>query len=199
MAGETLPIDAVGATAGGQGLEALILVMAAMIFVAILVGVALYIYTAMAWMRIAKKTNTEPAWLAWIPIANIVLISRVARMHWWPILLLIPGMIFSIFNTIYPETVVFLILYVVSVLLYGVFHAIWMWKTFERVGRPGWWAIITFAFAALSTPFLAMEIPGLTMLLGIILAVIGTALSLVFLGFAAWGNKGITKAKKSRK
>ena len=40
---------------------------------------------------IASKTNTSPAWLAWIPIANVVLLLMVAdKPIWWIILLFIP-------------------------------------------------------------------------------------------------------------
>lgn len=53
----------------------------------VLFSLLIYIYLAFAFMTIAKKTNTEPAWLAWIPIANIYLMSKIAQKKWWPILL----------------------------------------------------------------------------------------------------------------
>lgn len=41
------------------------------------IGIAFYVYFAICLMKIAKKTNTENAWMAWIPIANL----RVVRIN----------------------------------------------------------------------------------------------------------------------
>lgn len=52
---------------------------------------AMYVYIALAVKTIAEKTNTENTWLAWIPIANFVLLLNIARKPiWWIVLLLIP-------------------------------------------------------------------------------------------------------------
>ena len=48
----------------------------------LLMVLALYIYTSVCLMVIAQKTNTNNAWLAWIPIANIFLMTSVAKQHW---------------------------------------------------------------------------------------------------------------------
>ncbi len=50
-----------------------------------------YIYFALCLQTIANKTNTENAWLAWIPIANIYLMTQIAgRPGWWLLLMFIP-------------------------------------------------------------------------------------------------------------
>jgi hypothetical protein len=50
-----------------------------------------YIYVSLALQTIAQKTNTENGWLAWIPIANIILMLNIAKKPvWWIILFLIP-------------------------------------------------------------------------------------------------------------
>lgn len=50
-----------------------------------------YIYMSVCLMKIAKKTNTENAWLAWIPILNVILMLQVAKKPlWWIILFFIP-------------------------------------------------------------------------------------------------------------
>lgn len=55
------------------------------------VTIVLWIYMAIAFMRIAAKTQTPNGWLAWIPIANIALMLMIAkRPMWWVALLLIP-------------------------------------------------------------------------------------------------------------
>jgi hypothetical protein len=112
----------------GKGLLVFVIAFLGLIIASITISIAFYIYGALAIMAIAKKTNTKPAWLAWIPIANIYLLSKMAGMHWWPILLLIPFMI-PIVN-------------VITGIILAIFVAIWYWKIFERVGKPGWWAIM---------------------------------------------------------
>ena len=63
-----------------------------------LVSLAVYAYVAFCLYTIAKKTNTENPWLAWIPIANIVLailvVWKIAEARnkpgWLGILLIVP-------------------------------------------------------------------------------------------------------------
>ncbi|HLN19344.1 MAG TPA: DUF5684 domain-containing protein [Patescibacteria group bacterium] len=51
----------------------------------------IYIYMAICLMKMAHKTNTPNAWLAWIPIANAFLMLQIAKKPlWWFILFLIP-------------------------------------------------------------------------------------------------------------
>jgi hypothetical protein len=69
-------------------------------------------------MVIANKTNTENSWLAWIPIANLYLICKIAgKPGWWVILFLIP-----------------LVNIVISII-------IWM-KIAEMRGKPSWLGIL---------------------------------------------------------
>lgn len=50
-----------------------------------------YIYVALALQTIAQKTNAANGWMAWIPIANIILMLNIAKKPiWWIILFLIP-------------------------------------------------------------------------------------------------------------
>lgn len=98
--------------AAGAGLLAGIL-----LFELILIAV-FYIYFALALQTIATKTNTENAWLAWIPIVNLFLMVNIAQKPgWWFILCLIPFV-----------NVVMLII-------------IWM-AIAERRGKPSWWGIM---------------------------------------------------------
>ncbi|OGF48232.1 MAG: hypothetical protein A2231_04305 [Candidatus Firestonebacteria bacterium RIFOXYA2_FULL_40_8] len=54
-------------------------------------GIAVYVFMAICLQTIAKKTNTENAWLAWIPVANIFLVANIAKKPvWWAILCFIP-------------------------------------------------------------------------------------------------------------
>ncbi|MBU0459714.1 MAG: hypothetical protein KKH52_01795 [Nanoarchaeota archaeon] len=94
----------------------------------LLIGIGLYVYMALALMTVAKRLKDKQPWLAWIPVANLVLMARLAKMHWWPVLLVI-GMIIPFVN------------FVAGIALL-VFTMIWMWKICEARKRPGWWAIL---------------------------------------------------------
>jgi len=52
---------------------------------------ATYLWLALCLYLISNKTKTPDAWLAWIPIANIYLMCKIAgRSGWWAILFFIP-------------------------------------------------------------------------------------------------------------
>ena len=54
-------------------------------------GLAVYVWLALTLHVIANKTDTSNSWLAWIPIANLYLMCKVAgRSGWWTILFFIP-------------------------------------------------------------------------------------------------------------
>lgn len=56
-----------------------------------IIFLVLYVFYAICLMKIAKKSNTPNAWLAWIPIANIVLMLQVAKKPiWWIVLFFVP-------------------------------------------------------------------------------------------------------------
>jgi hypothetical protein len=101
-----------------------------MFFVLLAVFAVLYVYLALAVQTIAKKTNTENAWLAWIPIANIILLLNIAKKPlWWFLLCLIP-----------------LVNIVISII-------IWM-AVAEARGKPNWWGIL------LIVPVVNLIVPG---------------------------------------
>ena len=57
----------------------------------LVIAIAFYIYFAICLMKIAKKTNTPNGWMAWIPIANVILMLQIAKKPlWWIILFLVP-------------------------------------------------------------------------------------------------------------
>lgn len=95
--------------------------LVAFIVLAVLVGIALYVYQAWAWMRIAKKRKYKHPWLAWIPFAASAMRLEMGGFHWaWVFLFLIP-----IFGWI-----------AVLVLL-----TISMWRIFEKQKYAGWLAL----------------------------------------------------------
>ena len=121
----------------------------------IIISVALYVYSSLAYMTIANKLGVENAWLAWVPITNVYLITRMAGMSWAPMLLM-AGFIIPIVN-------------VFCIIIFTVFSFVWMWKIFEKVGRPGWWVLLGLI------PF------------------VGALVLFILLGVAAWGKGGAVK------
>ncbi len=92
--------------------------------------VVFYIYFAICLMKIAKKTNTENGWFAWIPILNVFLMLMIAKKPlWWFILMFIP-----IVNII------------ISII-------VWM-AVAEARGKPSWIGIL------MIVPFVNIIIPG---------------------------------------
>ena len=73
--------------ASGSGLGGFVAIFAAVwIFI-----LAIYIYSAICYMAMAKRTNTPNGWFAFIPILNMILMLQIAkRPLWWIILMLIP-------------------------------------------------------------------------------------------------------------
>lgn len=118
----------------------------------IVIVLFLWIYTSIAFSSIAKKGKSKYSpGIAWIPIVGPSLIaSDLAKMHWWPLLLLL-GFWIPFIGTLLG-------------IVFAVFFIVWNWKMFEKLKRPGWWAIF-YVIPVLSIVYL------------------------VFLGIAAWGKK----------
>jgi hypothetical protein len=56
-----------------------------------IIFLAIYVYMAICLMKMARKTNTENAWLAWVPVGNIILLLQISKKPiWWIILFFIP-------------------------------------------------------------------------------------------------------------
>lgn len=93
-------------------------------------AVVVYVYMALALQTIAAKTGTANAWLAWIPIANLILMLSVAKKPmWWILLFLIP--------------IVNLVIAVI----------VWMGVA-EARNKPNWWGILTIV------PVVNLVVPG---------------------------------------
>jgi len=173
------------------------------IFVMIFAIIGIYIYTSFALMAIAKKTKTEPAWLAWIPIANLALIAKIAKMKWWPILLTIPAFVCCIAGFIFLALkqnligVILLILYGIILIPFIVYSTIWYWKMFKAVNRPGWWSLVPIVPSII---YLILSFPKSVLLniLGSLFSLGGSVAFLVLIGISAWSDvpKQITKNKK---
>lgn len=97
------------------------MVGAFMVFFVIL-GIAVYVYTALALMTIATKLKHKQPWLAWIPFANISLVLMMGGFHWaWVFLMLVP---------------------VLGWIAIMVMSIISMWRIYEKRKYPGWLSLI---------------------------------------------------------
>tara|TARA_Y100000310_G_scaffold338638_2_gene428835 strand:+ start:411 stop:845 length:435 start_codon:yes stop_codon:yes gene_type:complete len=91
------------------------------ILMALLFIAAFYVYTALAWMTIARKLKHKRPWLAWIPIVNISLILQLGKFHWaWVFLILIP-------------VAGWIALFILSIIA--------TWRIFEKRKYPGWFSL----------------------------------------------------------
>ena len=93
---------------------------------AVIITLAVYIYTSWAVMTIANKTKTQPAWLAWIPIANLFLIAKIAQVGWWTALIVI-------FAGWIP---------IIGQVLALAITVWWFWQIAERRNYEGWMGIL---------------------------------------------------------
>ena len=127
-------------------------------------AVAFYLYGSFVLMGIAKRTGVGPLWLAWIPFVQLVILSKVAKMHWWPILLLpivyLGDYLIKLANLTIAATAVFGVISLVAL----VFILTWWEKTFKALGMSQWWV-------------LALFVP---------------ILNFVAMGLAAWGRGEVT-------
>jgi hypothetical protein len=118
-----------GTPLNGAAAGAIVALVAAFAFFFFILLVALYIYTSLAYMAIARKARYSMPGIAWIPLVGPALItSKTAKMHWWPILLLI-GCLIPYVGFLFT-------------IAFAVFSTIWLWYTFKAVRRPGWWSIL---------------------------------------------------------
>lgn len=123
---------ALGALAAGFAVFMLILALAS------------YIYFALVYFTLARKLNTEPAWLAWVPIANIYLVWKMSGAPTWSIILLVVG----IFASIIPFIGWILAFAPMAMMIF------WMWLIAEKRKYPGWISLL------LLIPIANFVVPG---------------------------------------
>ena len=51
------------------------------IMLAVILGLALYVYSSLAWYTIAQKLKHKHPWIAWIPFANVALVLQLGGFH----------------------------------------------------------------------------------------------------------------------
>lgn len=91
----------------------------------VIIAIAAYVYGSLSLMAIAKRTNTENAWLAWIPIANIYLMMKIGKLPTWSL---------ALWALIFVPTV--------GALASAGMTVWYWWAIAERRGKEGWWGIL---------------------------------------------------------
>ncbi|MBP7216991.1 MAG: hypothetical protein KBA46_06895 [Candidatus Omnitrophica bacterium] len=76
-----------------EQIEKFIAVFGAFFVIILVIALAGYVYSSLCLFLIAKKTSVEPAWLAWIPIANAFLMCKIASLSYWWLLTFFIGLI----------------------------------------------------------------------------------------------------------
>ncbi|MFT4308057.1 MAG: hypothetical protein ACMXYM_01670 [Candidatus Woesearchaeota archaeon] len=130
------------------GLGAVLAAMAAFAVVGIVIGLALYVYYSLAYMTIARKLNTEPAWLAWIPIANFYLIWKMSRTPVWTIIVAAVSMLL-----VWVPFLNFVLMLAV-----GAISLYWLWRIAEQRRYPGW--IVLLVLIPVVGGFVSLALPG---------------------------------------
>ena len=94
-------------------------------------GIIVYLWLAFCLQTIARKTDIPDDWLAWIPIANLYLLCKIAgRSGWWTLAFFVP-------------------------LLNIVIAIIWWWSIAEKRNKPGWLGIL------MIIPVVNLIVPGI--------------------------------------
>lgn len=157
--------------------------------VIILVFLALYVYLSLAYSKIATKANLGNPGIAWMPsMGKLAITYQISKMHWWPFAALTAGLSIGYLvlmlglNSLGMMLLGAIILYA-TIILFTVVSIVWHWKTYQAVGKPGWWIL-----APIIATFVGIIIAILSPIAGVIVMAIGLISHLVFIGIAAWSE-----------
>ncbi len=87
-----------------------------------------YVYFAFALQAIARKTSTSRSWMAWVPIASVYLMVKIAKAPWWSFFLFL--------------LLVWVSYYYIGTVAGVLLTAWWGYKIAEIRGRPGWFGLL---------------------------------------------------------
>ncbi|MCF7866561.1 hypothetical protein K9L67_01285 [Candidatus Woesearchaeota archaeon] len=178
----------------GSGMGPGILFLVGFFFILVVIGA--YVYSSLAFMAIGKKAKNEVPALAWIPAVGPLLVAYFAlkkrnSLPWWiglgSFVIYILGIIFlaiGMLNEVFLILgIILLVLSIVGFIYFYVYSYIWTWKLFEKIKKPGWWALISL----FALPFVLMGyVPGLEFVS--LIAWIFNVWYLVVIGIAAWSK-----------
>lgn len=130
-----------------------------------IIPVIFYLFVSFMLFLIAKKTNTSLPWLAFVPIANIVLILNIAgKPLWWLLLLLLPiaSPALAIVGTVDPTDGILVMVLMLILILIPV--VAWLFISLEIArarGKSAFWGILLFIPCGI-TSLIALAYLGLS-------------------------------------
>jgi hypothetical protein len=178
----------------------------------VLFAIASYVYFALAQMTAAKKLKTENEWFAWIPIANLFLMAKMAKKAYWPIYLFLAGIAFQIFFGIIGailfvvtknSVLLSIFQYTNSIISYAIsgilafYSAKWLMTICERLNKPKEWGLISlvismFILAIGLINLIFASVAGIIIMYLVI--IIGWIWGLIVWGILAWNKTAIEKS-----
>jgi len=118
------------ATSSGARTPATMLSMIAVgvAIVVIIVIVVFYVFGAICLQLIAKKTQAEPVWMAWVPLANLFLMCKIAQVSFWWLLLFLGAFIPYLH---------------LNIICMAVFNGFVWYKIAVARNKPGWVGVLS--------------------------------------------------------
>jgi hypothetical protein len=195
---EDLPLTGVSSNPTGVEMGALMGAFIGIFIVALLIFFALYLYLSIVYSRIGKKAGLTNPGIAWMPgFGSLAVIFESSKMHWWPFLMLT-----IVMTSMYPlsfflliNSSIVLIISIISFVfmaIFGIMTIVWHWKTYEAVGKPGWWILVPLICWAVGIGLfflVAIIKSSLIVTLSVLIMIFGAIIHLILLGVAAWSKK----------
>ena len=95
--GDTMDYSYDYSYSGGSGADLVSVgLLAGFLLFFIVYAVIYYVFVAFCLMKIAEKTNTKDSWWAWVPLLNLVLMLKIAKLSGWWVLVFLFGALLSI-------------------------------------------------------------------------------------------------------
>lgn len=118
-----------------QSLQSLIMLGAVAVILAILISIALYVITAIALAKLAKKAGLgKDAWMAWIPVLqNLLFLRMIDKEGWYLLVFFIPTII-----SILPSGGFFALISFVGYLAFIVLTIMFFVDFFKRFDQSPW-------------------------------------------------------------
>jgi hypothetical protein len=188
--------DVLISESGGMG--DLLGLFSGMAIVTVLISIALYIYLSLVYSKIGEKAKLGSPGIAWAPLGSLMIVFESAKKHWWPFLMLTLGgslVYLVIMLAGFSSTIVSILAYVIliaTLIIFSIMAIIWHWKTYEGIGRPGWWVLVPILSAILGV-ILSIVLGGLLeitalVFVGVGIILLGLIAHLILIGIAAWGE-----------
>jgi hypothetical protein len=174
------------------GLRAAMAAFSGIFAVFTLIFFALYVYLSLAYSRIGRKAGLSSPGIAWLPYTGpLVITFESSKMHWWPFLILAIGLALYPLSFAAGSAILALIILLITMVVFGIMAIVWHWKTYEAVGKPGWWILVPVISVIIGVVLMSIGVlakASALSVIGIIITILGVIAHLILIGVAAWGG-----------